>query len=80
MRRREFIAGRPEPAGTEPASPGALRRILDVTPRCRSRRGLTSVIAVMESGLMTIITGLPLLSFARTRKDSGMMLECGGFE
>src|SRR5258708_7398335 len=36
-------------------------------------RVLTSVIVVIESGLMTIITGLPLLSFARTRKDSGMI-------
>ena len=32
-------------------------------------RGLTSVIAVTESGLITIMTGLPLLSFARTRNE-----------
>src|SRR5580704_5464044 len=30
-----------------------------------------SVTAVIESGFITIITGLPSLSFARTRKDSG---------
>jgi hypothetical protein len=34
----------------------------------------SSVSAVTESGLMTIITGLPSEFFARTRKDEGMMV------
>ncbi len=33
-----------------------------------------SVISVTESGLITIITGLPCESLARTRKDEGMMV------
>jgi hypothetical protein len=33
----------------------------------------TSVTAVTESGLMTIITGFPSLSFARTRKELGII-------
>ena len=32
-----------------------------------------SVTAVTESGLMTIMTGFPALSFARTRKELGMI-------
>ena len=51
-----------------------LALVLSVLPGVPPTLPLYSVTAVTESGLMIIMTGWPLLSLARTRKDSGIIL------
>jgi hypothetical protein len=55
------------PGGTFRAPPGDLPCGEGDTPV----GAVISVTAVTESGLMTIITGFPALSFARTKKELG---------